>query len=199
MRRTLRYLLPVIATLLVVNPVWAGPPWISGEYPANPFHADTRGALMLVHAFHHGVSRQFPMTGVAEGLVNGRRQSIPLKVERTYREGVYAVRGDLPKNGNWALVITMTDTETNSLASLIATLGADGQVMAVNVPHRMQEGWIVPQRATREDIEAAVRTAVALANLSKHADATNDFDGTLAGLGLAGLVVTGAFVRRRRK
>jgi MYXO-CTERM domain-containing protein len=198
MRSTLRYLLPVAAVLTIANPVSAGPPWISSEFPANPFHADTKGALMLVHAFHHGVARQFPMTGVAEGLVNGRRQTIPLQVERTYREGVYAVRGDLPKNGNWALVITMTDTDTNASANLLATLGADGQVMGVNVPHRMENGWIVPRKATREEIDAAVRNAVALASLSKHAAATNDYGATLAGLGLAGLVLAGAIVRRRK-
>ena len=33
----------------------AGPPWVSIELPANPWDETTRGAFLLVHAFHHGL------------------------------------------------------------------------------------------------------------------------------------------------
>ena len=95
--RSLSLIFAAALTVATVTPALAGPPWISAEYPSNPFHDDTRGALMLVHTFHHGFARQFPLSGVAEGIVKGRRQTVQLQVTPTYREGVYAVRGNVPK------------------------------------------------------------------------------------------------------
>ena len=196
MRRTIVTLLPaVFLSLSMASPALAGPPWISAEYPANPFHPDTKGALFLVHAFHHGVSRNFPMSGVAEGLVNGRRQTVQLKVERTYREGVYAVRGKGLEKGSWAVVVSMSDTETGSPASLIASLGPNGQVMAVNVPHELKNGWIVPRKATPDDVEVALRSAIALAGTSRNG--SNGFDASFAGIGIAGLALMGMLSRKR--
>ena len=54
----------------------AGPPWISIEYPVNPYDRTTKDAFLLVHAFHHGNATDFPVNGTAEGLVNGQRRSL---------------------------------------------------------------------------------------------------------------------------
>ena len=43
-----------------------GPAWISIETPVNPYDASTRGAFLLVHAFHHGDAMASPVTGRAE-------------------------------------------------------------------------------------------------------------------------------------
>ena len=61
------------ALLAGATPAQAGPPWIAVEYPANPLHADSRGAILLVNTFHHGELREFPLLGWAEGMVDGRR------------------------------------------------------------------------------------------------------------------------------
>lgn len=196
MRRSIVTLLPVVALSLALSkPASAGPPWISAEYPANPFHTDTKGALFLVHAFHHGVSRNFPMSGVAEGVINGRRQTVQLEVMPTYREGVFAVRGKGLEQGSWAVVVTMTDTETSAPASLIASVGPNGQLLAVSVPHKLENGWIVPRKVTREDIEGALRSAIAMAGTSRYA--SNGVDASLAGFGLVGLALFGVLARKR--
>jgi hypothetical protein len=201
MRRAIAALLPfVVVSLSLTSPASAGPPWISAEYPANPFHNDTKGALFLVHTFHHGVSMQFPLTGVAEGLINGRRQTIPLKVERTYRDGVYAVRAErIPTGGAWAVVISMTDTETTARASLIASLGSNGEVLSVNVPHEIKNGWIVPRPATRAEIDAALHNAVALTSAARQDSRALPIGASLAGIGFLGLGVLGALTRRAVK
>ena len=67
----------------------SGPPWISIEYPANPLDGTTRGAYLLVHAFHHGTPVQSPVRGTAEGLVAGERKSITLRFDTTSRPGVF--------------------------------------------------------------------------------------------------------------
>ena len=184
--RTLALLFGAALTLTTVTPAFAGPPWISAEYPSNPFHPDTKGALLLIHTFHHGAAMQFPISGVAEGIVKGRRQSVPLQLKSTYREGVYAVRGDLPKDGNWALVVTMGDGDAK--ATLLASLGRDGEVLAVNVPHDMKNGWIVPRAATPAEIDAALKSSVALGNAGRNT-------ATGAAFGFLGLLLIGATYR----
>ena len=189
--RTLPAIFAAALTIAAASPALAGPPWISAEYPANPFHDDTRGSLLLVHTFHHGQTRQVPMTGVAEGIVNGRRQTVQLQVTETYRPGVYAVRGNLPKDGNWALVITMKDGG-GAQASLLASMNGAREILAVNVPHDIKNGWIVPRAATSAEINAALQSAVALSH------AERNYTGA-ASVGVIGLLLLGSLVGLRRR
>ncbi|HUF31409.1 MAG TPA: hypothetical protein VMM77_12225, partial [Gemmatimonadaceae bacterium] len=61
MRKTF-HLAAVAAVVLAVG-AWmapsSGPPWISVEYPPSPYDQTTRGAFLLVHAFHHGTPANF--------------------------------------------------------------------------------------------------------------------------------------------
>src|SRR5438128_4813969 len=79
--------------------VSSGPPWISIEYPANPYDSASRGAFLLVHAFHHGTPVNFPVLGTAEGLVNGARRTISLEFQATSRPGVYALQKQWSSDG----------------------------------------------------------------------------------------------------
>lgn len=143
-------------------PVQAGPPWISVELPANPHHPDTRGALALVHTFHHGDSRQFPVRGEAIGFVDGVRRTVALDVTPTYRPGVWAVRGTLPNGSGWVLNLLMTDGDKKPLASALVALRGDGEVFGVRVPHDLMDGWKVPREATNAEVESMLRGVVAL-------------------------------------
>src|SRR3954465_10467771 len=91
----------------------AGPPWISIEYPANPLDASTRGAYLLVHAFHHGTPMQSPIHGTAEGLVSGERKSVVLRFDSTSRPGVYALRKQWGDDGIWSLLISVTQHDND--------------------------------------------------------------------------------------
>src|SRR4026208_2511235 len=86
----------------------AGPPWIAIEYPANPHDPNTRGAFLTVRTYHHGDLMSYEITGTAEGLVNGKRQSVKLDIRRLPAAGTYAVRWQKPADGSWALVINTT-------------------------------------------------------------------------------------------
>ena len=72
---------------------FAGPPWISIEYPPNALNKETRGALALVRIYHHENPGQFPVEGTAEGIVAGERLSVPLRFTPVGHEGVWAVWG----------------------------------------------------------------------------------------------------------
>ena len=92
MRRSLMSLAAVVTlAAATASPAWAGPPWLSIEFPANPMNKSSQGAYLLVHTFHHEQVTSFTVEARAEGLVNGERKTLPLKLERTDREGVYAL------------------------------------------------------------------------------------------------------------
>lgn len=168
-----------------------GPPWISVEYPANPHHPTTRDATFLVHTYHHSTSIVVPMKAVAEGLVNGKRTSVPLDITPTDRAGVYAVRAAVPESGTWLVAVTLEEGESSTATALV-TLGRDGTVMTARVPStRTRDGWVVPRSVTAADIDAELQAARRFAGDAKdvrHA-------GLAAGLFL--LAFAGLATRRR--
>jgi hypothetical protein len=139
------------------GPASAGPPWISIEYPANPLDRTTKGAYLLVHAFHHGTPVGLPVRGTAEGIVNGARRTIPLDFGTTSRPGVYALTRQWPAEGRWMLVITVTQGGSGDGATALVRLAPTGQIASVEVPSRQADGWTIPTAVSRAEIDAAVR------------------------------------------
>jgi hypothetical protein len=152
------------ATAFAVVPLFAGPPWISFEYPANPFDQATRDALAIVHTYHHGIPMQFPVRAYADGVVNGVRQRVQLQVTATSRTGIWAIKGDLAKNGSWVIRTDMTDTETKVMASALMALSG-GELVSVRVPTQVRNGWVVPLAVTQADVDALLALAQAATNV----------------------------------
>jgi len=148
--------LAAIAALGLAAPALAGPPWISIELPANPYDASTRGAFLLVHAFHHGTPVGFPITGTAEGIVNGERRTVRLEFTKTSRDGVYGLRKMWPEDGTWTLVISVSQGPGDG-ATAVVELDGNGNVVAVKVPTRQQGQWTVPAAVSMADIDAGLR------------------------------------------
>src|SRR5207302_6158343 len=134
----------------------SGPPWISIEYPANPLDGTTRGAYLLVHAFHHGTPVQSPVRGTAEGLVAGERKSITLRFDTTSRPGVYALRKQWSDDGIWSLVISVVPHEDN-IAQALVELGPEG-VTSIRVPTRREREWTIPRAITAQEIEQSLHS-----------------------------------------
>ena len=152
-------MLSATLTLTLAAAAYAGPPWISIELPANPHHATTRDATMLVRAYHHSNALNAALTGTAEGIVDGKRVSLPLELRRTNQVGVYAVNTPLPKGGTWILAVTVSESETSTATALV-TVDPRGRIVAVEVPSsKSRDGWTVPRRVQKSDIEAALRSA----------------------------------------
>jgi hypothetical protein len=136
---------------------FSGPPWISIEYPANPLEPSTRGAFLLVHAFHHGTPVQAPISGTAEGLVNGERKSVALRFDSTNRPGVYSLRKQWSDDGVWSLVLIVAQYESDGAQALVE-LGADGGISSVRVPTRREREWTIPRAITRQEIEQSLQS-----------------------------------------
>ncbi len=150
-----------LATALIAAPALAkGPPWISIELPANPYDQSTRGAFLLVHSFHHGQAVGYIVSGTAEGIVNGERQSVQLEFTDTGRDGVHALKRTWPGTGTWTLVIE-AHQGPGDVATAVIELGTDGEVASVRVPTMQRGNWTVPAPVAMSDIDASLRARAA--------------------------------------
>ncbi len=165
MRSPLRQLALVSVLTMVVSAVAiAGPPWIAIEYPVNPHDAGTRGALLTVRTYHHGELMSYDVTGTAEGIIDGRRQSMPLDIRRLTQTGMYAVRWQKPAQGTWVLVITSKQNGSHAATALV-TINAQGQVAEVSVPSDLIENgrWRVPRKVAAAEVDAMLKANAATA------------------------------------
>ena len=149
-----------VLSALLAAPALAGPPWISIELPANPYDQATRGAFLLVHAFHHGQPVAYLLTGTAEGIVNGERRSIKLGFSETTRDGVYALKRMWPTDGVWTLVIKANQGPDDA-ATAVIELGAQGEVASIRVPVMQRGQWTVPAPVSLGEIDAALKARAA--------------------------------------
>lgn len=178
--------------LLPAGAALAGPPWISVEIPANPNLREARGAMFLVRAYHHDLARAYRVTGVAEGVVDGQRRSVPFEVASTGTAGLYAVPPPDLDAGRWVLVLTLEAGETDATA--LVTLDAGGEVAGVRVPTRgVIDGFTIPREVTDAEVEALLRDGDVV-----DAGAGSGTDAPLAAaLGLLALVIGIPLVRGR--
>jgi hypothetical protein len=138
----------------------AGPPWITVELPPNPFDPASRGAFLLVHAFHHAGENDDPVTGRAVGGVDGQRRNLTLSFERTSRPGVYALKNSWGDKGEWVLVITNNqEAHGGGAAAEVMVRVSEGRVIGVNAatkPSNYAQLPLEPRRFTDAEVEASL-------------------------------------------
>ena len=144
-------------TLCAFSTALAGPPWIAIEYPANPFDRASRDAFLTVRTYHHGDLMAKTVTGTAEGVVDGKRQSIPLDIRAGSQQGMYVVRWQKPATGRWVLVIN-SGYQGVTDATAVVEISATGTVASVSVPTRaISDGWISPRPVAAAEIDALLQ------------------------------------------
>jgi hypothetical protein len=153
-----KFAFAIILSAVTVTAAIAGPPWIAVEYPANPHDPNTRGAFCTIRTYHHGDLMSFDISGTAEGLVNGKRESVRLDIRRLPLAGMYAVRWQKPAQGTWALVVS-TSQDGNYRASALIDVDAQGRVASVSVPSTQIEGgrWTMPRKVASAELEALLK------------------------------------------
>lgn len=140
----------------LATPALAKPPWISIEYPVNPYDTSLRGAFLVVHTFIHGTPVALPLAGTAEGIVNGERRSITLEFTATSRPGVYTLNERWPREGVWTLVIR-AGRAPGMVATGVVEIGADGEIASVRVPTRREGSGTAAADVSMADIDRALR------------------------------------------
>jgi hypothetical protein len=172
-RILLRPLALVVAlTFTAFSSALAGPPWISIEYPANPYDQSSQGAFLTVRTYHHREFESKTVTGHAEGVVNGKRQSMALDIRPGSQAGMYVVRWQRPAVGRWVLVIN-SGKQGVTEATAVVEIGPSGGIAGVTVPTRdAGNGWIAPRAVGAAEIDALLNgRALASAGVTQTARA----------------------------
>ena len=159
MTRTLLRTLALVTalTLPAFSTASAGPPWIAIEYPANPFDRTSRDAFLTVRTYHHGNLMAKTVTGTAEGVVNGKRQSMALDIRPGSQTGMYSVRWQRPAVGRWVLVINSGSGGVTD-ATAVVEISPTGGVAGVTVPtHAIGGGWISPRAVAAAEIDGLLQ------------------------------------------
>ena len=159
MKRSLLYAVTLFTalTLTAFGTALAGPPWISIEYPANPYDATSRGAFLTVRTYHHREFQSRTVTGTAEGVVEGKRQTMPLDIRAGSQPGMYVVRWQRPAVGRWVLVINSGSGGITD-ATAVVEISPTGTVANVTVPTRaIANGWVSPRAVATSEIDALLQ------------------------------------------
>jgi hypothetical protein len=87
------------------------------------------------------------ITGTAEGLVKGVRQSVPLKVMAMTKAGVYAVYQNWRAEGEW--IVNLKGTCADASAGAIIPIGPKGFIR--------ESSKFFPRAATNAEIDASLK------------------------------------------
>jgi hypothetical protein len=99
--------------------MWAGSFWLQLGNPEASAEARKNNAAVVIQAVgcHDPASAQ--ITATAIGMVDGHRQTIPLKVTPLSEPGRFAISQQWPKSGHWVIQLVARNGEqfTNTLVN----------------------------------------------------------------------------------
>lgn len=122
MTHRIRSLVVAAAAIAALSPAaLAGGVAMNVEGPA----AD--GRTYTVHAYACTGSAGLHVNGWAEGVVAGKRQTVPLELRSTSDPSVYRFERNWPDQGRWVLRLAMTGSRQTTT---VATFARDGSVRA---------------------------------------------------------------------
>lgn len=162
MRRSSLVLAAVAAlSTAFATPAFAGGPWISIETPVNPMNSAFKNAYCLVRVYHHGDAAYYPVTATAEGMVNGQRKTIALKLTETQMPGVYGVNFTPEKEGTWILVMSAGEKKEYASVTVVVGIGKNGQIASASVPMKENGSSRSPLNVQAADIDRMLREQLA--------------------------------------
>lgn len=130
----------------------SGPPRITVRELPSP----TPGGKLVVEGEHHNQASTLNIIGRAEGVRDGKRVSLPLRLVRT-GAGKYSIAKQWQTGSPWLLVLTAEDGPNGShaVAEAFVKIDATGKVSGIEYP---APGWMektnTPRRTSARDIDA---------------------------------------------
>jgi hypothetical protein len=123
-----------------------GPPVAGNAQPA-------KSSLLVVRPGGCADPASAQITATAEGIVDGARRSVPLRLAALPTPGVHAVPKDWPKGGVWVV----------NLVGMCAgrTAGAIVAVAGPNAEYRREAVTHLPHPATPSEIDASLKALAA--------------------------------------
>ena len=132
------------------------------------------------------------VTAEAVGLVNGRRQSVALKLDKV-SDGVYEIARQWPADGVW--VVTITGQNGALTCSALIKLGASGSIPTIK---EGPDGESLVRTARQKFTAAEIDNALRQSSISATGRARSlNWKSVASGAGVLGLFVTGAAFRRK--
>lgn len=151
--------LSAIAMLALAPAALAGGFQLSVETPDAAIGAQVKDAVLVVRTFGCHTPADAAITARAEGLINGKRQSVKLELVPG-GTGIYAIRKQWSSEGAW--VVTVSGAYNGMTSSLLVELGQNG---AVRPGTRVSEGQLKGKYAraerrtfTDKEIDATLQT-----------------------------------------
>jgi hypothetical protein len=95
-----------------------------GRPSANP-EAQAQHAVLIVRGYACTHPEKTNLTAKAEGIVNGKRETIPLKLVPLAGSETYAVTRQWPAEGRWVITISITNPAFGLQPSAIVKVSGD--------------------------------------------------------------------------
>ena len=192
-----------LAVFAISLPALAGGFQLSIETPGAQGDPQLKEVVLIARTFGCHQPADAKLSATAEGLVNGRRETLPIDL-RSIGSGVYAIKRQWPAEGKW--VLALTGSYNGMTSSVLVELGSKGEVLPGT---RLEEGAIkgVHAKGARrkwiaEDLDAALQSWVSASQAPSDTDDLGPLPLGLmtwlaAGLG-ASAVTLGVVWRARR-
>lgn len=120
-----------------------------GRPSANP-EAQTQHAVLIVRSYACSHPEKTSITAKAEGIVNGKRETVPLKLIPLGSPGTYVVRRQWPAEGRWVVTLSATNSAFGWQPSVLVSVNGDSANFA-SVKHSSR----IP---TSEEVQASLNT-----------------------------------------
>ncbi|HET8549074.1 MAG TPA: hypothetical protein VFL57_13750 [Bryobacteraceae bacterium] len=140
MKRTVTLL--TMAALAAIS-LYGGGFWLQLGNPEASAEARAAKAVVTILATGCHQPEKAEITGLAISTAGGKRQSIPLRITRLSRPGMFAVSQQWPAEGTW--VLQFTGRNAGMTTGVILTAGPEGVDRA--------GAKFVKGEPTREDVE----------------------------------------------
>jgi hypothetical protein len=200
--RTFVTLASLAMLLAIPSLTLAGGFQLSIETPSVGSDTQLKDVVLVARTYGCHQPADAKLTATAEGLVNGKRESMPLEL-RSIGSGVYAIKQQWPSEGTW--VLALTGAYNGMTSSVLVELGPNGKVLQGT---RLEEGSLkgVHAKGARrqwiaEDLDTALRTSAGITSETSGQTDTGSPFGPITWLlaGLGASVFTVGFVARARR
>lgn len=134
---------PPVSTAAQDFALQVGPPIAGNAQPA-------KASLLVVRPGGCADPASAQITATAEGLVDGARKTVPLKLSALPTPGVHAVPKDLPDRGVWIVALAGT-CAGKTAGAIVSIAGPKGE-------YRREAVKYLPHKATASEIDASLKT-----------------------------------------
>jgi hypothetical protein len=124
MQHKIRVFGPAIALCAAMSLMAGGFALQLGKPPTNP-EAQAKNAVLVVRGYACVAPEKTTVSATAEGIVNGKHQSIPLKLVPLSGESTYALTRQWPAEGKWVIILVEANPRFDLRPSAILKVDGD--------------------------------------------------------------------------